>query len=351
MRWTVFCRVVDNFGDIGFAWRLAADLGSRGEAVRLAVDDASALTWMAPRGAPRVEVDTWRNAAFAPADVWVETFGCGVPESAAPSATVCVRVNIEHLSAETYVERSHGRPSPRFDAEGNPRPVWFFYPGFSDRSGGLILEPGLLERRRRFGDGRDWLRGLGIERRAGERCVSLFCYRNPALVEWLDVLDAAPTLLLLTPGAATEQAQALLGDRLQRRHLRAARLPVLDQEDFDRLLWSCDLNLVRGEDSLVRAIWAGAPFLWQLYPQDDDAHAAKLAAFLVRFLEGAPSSFTELRSLFAIWNGLAAAAGLRSAFASLDIDTWAAQCRRFRDRCAGQYDLTSALLDFAALKR
>jgi uncharacterized repeat protein (TIGR03837 family) len=351
MRWTVFCRVVDNFGDIGFAWRLAADLGSRGEEVQLAVDDGHALAWMAPGGARRVAVTSWSEGATAAADVWVETFGCGVPESAGEAAPGRVRINVEHLSAEAYVERSHGRPSPRFGADGAPRPIWFFYPGFGERSGGLILEPGLLELRRHFGDGRDWLRRLGIERREGERCVSLFCYRNPALAACLDALDAAPTLLLLTPGLAAEQAAALLGPRLQRRHLRAVRLPALDQGDFDRLLWSCDLNFVRGEDSLVRAFWAAAPFVWQLYPQDDGVHAVKLDAFMDRFLDGAAAQCAALRSLFASWNGLAPASVLSSAFASLDPDAWAKQCRRFRDQQAGRPDLTSQLLDFVALKR
>ena len=351
MRWTVFCRVVDNFGDIGFAWRLAADLGGRGETVRLAVDDASALAWMAPRGAPGVRLESWQRAAAAPADVWIETFGCGFPEGAA-AAPGRVRVNVEHLSAEAYVERSHGRPSPRFDAEGRPQPLWFFYPGFTERSGGLLREPGLLEQRGLFGDGRDWLHRLGVERREGERSVSLFCYRAPALAALLEVLDAAPTLLLLTPGAATAQAEALLGPGLQRRHLRAIRLPGLAQDDFDRLLWSCDLNFVRGEDSLVRAIWAGAPFVWQLYPQDDGAHAAKLDAFLARLLEGGdPRLAPSLRGLFAIWNGLAAPTGLPTTFALLDVAAWAAQCRRFGERCAGLTDLTSALLEFAASKR
>ncbi len=349
MRWTVFCRVVDNFGDVGFAWRLAADLGRRGIDVRLAIDDARALAWMAPRGAPRVEVTTWAAGARAPADVWIETFGCGLPEEE-PAVPARVRVNVEHLSAEAYIERSHGRPSPRFDASGEPSPLWFFYPGFGDRSGGLLLEPGLLRQRERFGDGRKWLRGLGIERLAGERCVSLFCYRNPALAEWLEVLGAAPTLLLLTPGAAAEQCEALLGPELRRGHLRAVRLPALDQPDFDRLLWSTDLNFVRGEDSLVRALWSGAPFVWQLYPQDDDAHELKLDAFLDRFLEGAPGSLACLRRLFASWNGLDTPERVSAAFAGVDTEVWAAHCRRFRERCIARGDLSSALLDFVASK-
>jgi uncharacterized repeat protein (TIGR03837 family) len=349
MRWTVFCRVVDNFGDVGFAWRLAADLGRRGVEVRLAIDDPSALAWMAPRGAPHVEVMTWQAGAQAPAEAWIETFGCGLPEEK-PSLTVRARVNVEHLSAEPYVERSHGRPSPRFDAQGEAIPLWFFYPGFGGGSGGLLREPGLLQQRERFGGGRAWLRDRGIERREGERCVSLFCYRNPALAEWLEVLGAAPTLLLMTPGPASEQCEALLGPGLQRGALRAIRVPALDQSEFDRLLWSSDLNFVRGEDSLVRALWAGAPFVWQLYAQDDDAHRSKLEAFLDRFLEGAPASLVGLRTLFASWNGFDEPDRLPAAFGSVDAEVWATQCLRFRERCLARCDLTSALLDFVASK-
>ncbi|MEO7887531.1 MAG: elongation factor P maturation arginine rhamnosyltransferase EarP, partial [Polaromonas sp.] len=43
LQWDIFCKVIDNFGDIGVCWRLAADLASRGHKVRLWVDDASAL--------------------------------------------------------------------------------------------------------------------------------------------------------------------------------------------------------------------------------------------------------------------------------------------------------------------
>ncbi len=63
MHWDLFCRVIDNFGDIGVCWRLAADLGARGESVRLWVDDASALAWMAPQGSAGVEVLRWTDGS------------------------------------------------------------------------------------------------------------------------------------------------------------------------------------------------------------------------------------------------------------------------------------------------
>ncbi len=59
LQWDIFCRVIDNFGDIGVCWRLATQLAGQGQQVRLWVDDASALQWMAPEGCPGVEVRAW----------------------------------------------------------------------------------------------------------------------------------------------------------------------------------------------------------------------------------------------------------------------------------------------------
>ncbi len=353
MQWDLYCRVVDNFGDIGVAWRLAADLAGRGESVRLAVDDAGALAWLAPGGAPRVDVVDWGAGPSPAPAVVVELFGGGRPAAAWPrGAPTPVLVNVEHLTAERYAERSHALPSPTSRPGEPATTTWFFFPGFSPRSGGLLREPGLIERRRAFGDGAAWLASLGIGTRPGERRVVLFCYRNDAIDALLDVLATAPTLLLATPGPATEQVAARLGASLARGALRAVALPWLSQADFDRLLWSSDLNLVRGEDSLVRAIWAGAPFVWQLYVQDDGAHRAKLDAFLDRYLAGADAALAaDLRAAFVRWN-----AGAGGSLAALDSDAaarpaWSAHAVAWRDALASQSDLATRLLAFVEGKR
>ena len=353
MQWDLYCRVVDNYGDVGVAWRLAADLAGRGESVRLVVDDVSALAWLAPQGAPGVEVVGWGDGPSPAPDVVVELFGADRPATAWPAgAPAPVFVNLEHLSAEPYVERSHALPSPAHRLGEAPSTTWFFFPGFSEATGGLLREPGLLERRRAFGLGDDWLASIGVAARADERRVSLFSYRNEAVPELLAALATAPTLLLLPPGVAADQVAASLGASLSRGALRAARLPLLAQPDFDRLLWSCQLNFVRGEDSFVRAFWAGAPFVWQLYVQDDGAHAAKLAAFLERFLAGAPPALgAALRSLFGRWNGTTAGtlapplsdATLRAA--------WLGHCARWRETLSAQDDLVTRLVRFVEAKR
>jgi len=337
MRWDLFCRVIDNFGDIGVCWRLAADLGSRGESVRLWVDDPSALAWMAPAGAAGVQVVEWTadTPLPEPCDVVVEAFGCDPPAAFVErmAATRPVWVNLEYLSAEDYVERSHGLPSP----QRNGLTKWFFYPGFTPRTGGLLREPGLIAQRQAF-ERMPWLARHGIVPGPGERVVSLFCYDNGQLPGLLHLLSDTPTLLLAAPGAAQRMLETA-GTSLPGL-VRWQALPWLTQPDFDRLLWACDLNFVRGEDSFVRAQWSAAPFVWHIYPQHDQAHAAKLDAFLARF-GGGPS----VRALWHAWNGL----GLWPS--SLPpCEEWTAECRRWRESLVAEQDLTTQLLRFVRQK-
>jgi len=318
--WDVFCRVIDNHGDLGVCWRLARRLVALGQRVRLWADDASALAWMAPDGAPGVQVLPWREPApdETPGDIVVEAFGCDPPPGfvagMAAKARPPVWINLEYLSAEPYVARSHALPSPQHSGPGAGLVKWFFYPGFDAATGGLLHEAGLAQEREAF-DSAGWLASVGVAPQPGTQRISLFCYAQPALAAWLARWQERPTQLLVTPGPAAEQVGALLGaplrpgELLRRGALQAHGLPWLSQPGYDRLLWSCDLNHVRGEDSLVRALWAGRPFVWQLYPQSDGAHAAKLEAFLGVYLHGAdPALAAALRTRFLQWNGLAAPA-------------------------------------------
>jgi uncharacterized repeat protein (TIGR03837 family) len=350
MRWDLFCRVIDNHGDLGVCWRLAADLAARGETVRLWIDDATALSWMAPAGAAGVEVHRWpeRDVGVEPGDVVVEAFGCDLPAffvgRMAARSLAPVWVNLEYLSAEAYVERSHRLPSP----QPNGLTKWFFYPGFTARTGGLLREPGLIEERRVF-DAAAWRSAHGIHPASGERLVSLFCYANAALPALLQDLARQPTLLLATPGPAARQTRDVLGASGRLGALRCIELPYLTQVDFDRLLWSCDLNFVRGEDSAVRAIWAGMPFVWQFYPQQDSAHLAKLEAFLSRYLdEPRPEGSEAWAALWRAWNAAERWSGLPDAQATA---AWRAHALSWPDRLATQADLCTQLTGFVREKR
>lgn len=340
MLWDIFCRVIDNHGDIGVCWRLARDLATRAESVRLWIDDPSAVAWMAPGAQAGVQVGSWNDAsAFPPpGDVVIEAFGCELPDgviAAMASRPQPPRwINLEYLTAEAYAERSHRLPSPVLSGPGTGLVKHFFYPGFTAGTGGLLREPDLLQRQARF-DRAAWLRTIGVPS-SGDRLASLFCYEPAALPALLQQLDsgAQPTRLLVTAGRATAAVKACAAPASM---LSLSFLPLLPQAEYDHLLWACDFNFVRGEDSLVRALWAGRPFAWQIYPQHDGAHHTKLLA-LLDWLE-APAS---VRDFHMAWNGI------RPNLPSLDLPASRACVQAARGRVLAQDDLVTQLLRFLA---
>jgi uncharacterized repeat protein (TIGR03837 family) len=344
MRWDIFCQVIDNHGDAGVCWRVAAELAARGQQVRLWMDDASMLAWMAPQGAPGVQVLPWRDPLpqEQPGDVVVEAFGCNPPAAfvarmkAAPQPPAWL--NLEYLSAEGYVERSHGLPSPVQQGPGASLTKHFFYPGFTPRTGGLLREQDLPQRRAAF-DRRAWLQKVGVPHDDAAQVISLFCYEPAALPQLLDQLAGGPrtTHLLVTAGRATAAVRAAGGS--DRGQLRIHALGLMSQREYDHLLWSCDLNFVRGEDSLVRGLLAGVPAVWQIYPQQDDAHHAKLDAFL-RWLQPPP----DLREFFLAWNGVTAAA-----LPPLEVPGWRATAAAALQRAQALPELATELMRLPAV--
>ena len=363
--WDVFCRVIDNHGDLGVLWRLSCELVRRGQRVRLWVDHPDALRWMAPEGLAGVSVRPWQALSHGQpdpwgprADVWVEGFGCEIDPHfiATTSINTCanghfsskfpVWINLEYLTAERYAERSHGLPSPVLSGPAAGHTKWFYFPGFTPATGGLLREADLAQRQRDF-DRQRWLADRGIPW-AGERLVSLFCYEplalDACLADWAD--GPEPTRLLVTAGRAQAAVQAAT-QRLHRPEtgwgrLMLTPLPHLSQTDYDHLLWACDLNAVRGEDSWVRALWAGRPFIWQAYPQDDGAHHAKWQAFL-QATDAPPQAWR----LHQAWNATAdhpapwPAGGLQP---TTELQDWALALRR---RLMASDDLAQQLLVFA----
>ncbi|MEG0923337.1 MAG: elongation factor P maturation arginine rhamnosyltransferase EarP [Comamonas sp.] len=348
-RWDIFCQVIDNFGDIGVCWRLATDLAAHGHHVRLWADDASALRWMAPQGTAVVDVLPWPTQALqvpqdGPGDIVIEAFGCEIPapfQQAIAAATQTrtqkpVWINLEYLSAEEYVERCHRLPSRIMSGPAAGCTRWFFYPGFTDKTGGLLRELDLAQRQQQF-DRDAWRTHHGLAPQ--DTAISLFCYEPAALLQMFTA--AGPQAQwLVTPGRATDLVQQTL--RPTPSNVRF--LPPVDQSAFDEMLWACDLNLVRGEDSLVRALWAGQAFVWQIYPQHDNAHHAKLEAFL-DWLD-APKS---LRRMHRWWNGITSDRAVTTLDAEL-LTQWRDCTQNAAQRLRAQASLVEQLVAFVAEK-
>ena len=370
--WDIFCAVVDNFGDIGVTWRLARQLaGEHDQRVRLWVDDLAAFARLCPEADPRaarqfqagVEICRWDadGLPVEPAEVVIEAFGCRLP---APFEAAMARrvppplwLNLEYLSAEDWVAGCHGLPS--LQASGLTK--YFFFPGFAADTGGLLRERELLAQRAAFqadpSARQTFLHGLGVAPRAHERLISLFAYELPALGDWLQALAEAvePSRLLVPEGRVLEDLRAWLGvaalrpgETHTRGRLTVQILPFVSQQAFDRLLWCCDLNAVRGEDSFVRAQWAARPLLWHIYPQDDEAHLHKLEAFLDRYATGLERELADdLRRVWLAWNR-AEAPGVAWPALLAQLPALRAHAERWCAGLAEQADLASQLMAFAA---
>jgi uncharacterized repeat protein (TIGR03837 family) len=373
-RWDIFCKVVDNYGDAGVCWRLARELAAEhGIAPRLWIDRLETLARLAPQlDAARVEqtlagveVRCWAEPfpETEPGAVVIEAFGCDVPapfaERMAQAERQPVWINLEHLTAEAWVDSCHLLPSRHARL---PITRWFFYPGFSQRTGGLLREQGLLAARDRFQADHKaqdalWAE-VGVPPRTGnELRLSLFCYDTPAATALLDTLAAGsrPARVLAPEGVALMSLQAVFGATpgrkpilFNKQNVTVNVVPFLPQERWDRVLWACDVNVVRGEDSFVRAQWAGRPFVWAIYPQTDDAHRKKMAAFLGRYALGlAAPAAGALAALHNAWDTSAGVAPAWPAFVEA-LPEVAAHGRRWAERLAGQPDLTRNIVEFAS---
>jgi uncharacterized repeat protein (TIGR03837 family) len=310
-RWDVFCRVVDNYGDAGFCWRLARQLvREHGLQVRLWIDDLATLEALQPGAAAGtvldgVRIEAWheadpRRAAPHPealADVVIGALGCTLPEGVRAAMRVrrTVWIDLEYLSAESWVHTHHGLPSPKSDGLVEH----FFFPGFDASTGGLLREADLLERHDAFDDTARsaFLASIGVAARPGEPIASLFCYPDAPVAALLEALAARDEgWRVLVP---TGVAPAAAG------HPLAVPVPFVPQADYDRLLWSCTLNFVRGEESFVRGLWAQRPMVWQAYPQAEGAHLPKVGAFVDGWCDTAapgPAPALALTGMSFAWN-------------------------------------------------
>ena len=364
MQADIFCRVVDNYGDIGVCWRLARQLSAvYGWDVRLWVDDLASFARIQPgiaADADRqqlagVDIVHWSDTpdpALTARDVVIEAFACDPPDAFLRSMRDVhpAWINLEYLSAEAWVESCHGLPSQRPDGLVKH----FFFPGFTPATGGLLREPGLSAERDALqacpDQQNDFLRSLGVadavmaRRQEGGRTVSLFCYPTAPTGDLVSALaaDPRPSVLLAPEGVAPglEAACQTPGGPL------LARLPFVAQPDFDRLLWLSDLNFVRGEDSFIRAAWAARPLVWQIYPQEQNIHLEKLEAWLARY--PAPDC---AQALIRAWNQPETGqthAAMRAALAPDAWLDWAQAAQAWDASQAALPDLAENLAGFCA---
>ena len=302
----LFCRVIDNFGDIGVSWRLAKQLAQEQQCqVVLWVDDVGALQALLPQVDTTalyaryegIEVLRWQEDEIAPwlarvpsADVVIETFACEVPDAVKQwmVGRPVLWLNLEYLTAESWVEDVHLLPS----LQGNGVKKYFFCPGFSGQTGGVSYERELLEQSLPVSATQQSLlrqRHL-LPEFADSLHVYVFGYADEMWPKWLRMWmnGEQHTVVWLAQGGLLQDLQThfpellaleQVGDVVHIRAVSVCLVPFVPQSEFDEVLQAADMCVVRGEDSVLRALWQGRLFWWQIYRQAENAHHVKLHAF------------------------------------------------------------------------
>lgn len=370
-RWDIFCQVIDNFGDIGVCWRLARQLQrEHQQVVRLWVDDLASFSRIAPDVNPdlscqvvqSIEIHHWQQSldAIEPADVVIEAFACELPETYMAAmlqqAHPPVWINLEYLSAEDWVRGCHGLPSPH---PRLPLTRYFFFPGFVPGTGGLLrdstarVQQGTMNALEK---NKLWERVNIPAHGTEELRISLFCYDHAPIDALIAIWSNSPipVFLIVPHGSIATKIAAMMGNSaapfnkiMRSDQLSVQVIPFMSQDVYDQLLWACDINFVRGEDSFVRAQWALHPFVWHIYPQTDNAHETKLDAFLKLYTAKLPLEIAQaVITFWRGWNGVI----------EIDPDSWASFAvsnqalgrhgRNWADQLRLQDDLASNLVRF-----
>ena len=395
---TIFCLVIDYFGDIGVCWRLARQLSEENNdlEVSLVVDDMATfhkicslvdqnakIQWVG-----KVKIISWKYiddfvALNLPVDVVIEAFGCSLPDTyvkAIAKLPIPPKwIVLEYLSAEPWVEQFHCLPSPHTLL---PLVKHFFFPGFTEKTGGLLREKNLY--RYRAGFQKSLNRKEFLSNRIGRAfdkywehyknsiLISLFCYPHAPVDALLNAIsdceDGRPTICLVPEGVSTNavsnflESPAVAGAVRAKGNLLLAVIALTDQDGYDKLLWACDLNFVRGEDSFLRAQWAGRPAVWHIYPQENHAELPKLNAFVERYTDNMNHALrTDVRESYRAWNGLGDICMVRKVLSDLIVGSdqflsghhhssqnWLSHARNWALHLGSHQDLASNLLQYVS---
>ena len=295
----IFCQVIDNYGDVGVAYRLAREFKRvyPNKKLRFVINQIEELNLI--RKSENIEVILYKDISKIEnsADLIIESFGCEIPKEYMDKALKKSKliINLEYFSAEKWVDDFHLQES----FLGGNLKKYFFIPGLSEKSGGILLDNEFLQRKKKVEANKEYyLEKFGIKEKY-DLIGSVFSYKKnfDSLIEELKKLDKKVILLILSEKTQKNFIKYFdNGNNYDK--IKFVKLPFFTYDKYEELLALCDFNLVRGEDSFVRALLLGKPFLWHIYPQGENTHIKKLESFLEKYC----SNNKELKQTFINYN-------------------------------------------------
>ena len=295
----IFCEVIDNYGDVGVAYRLAREFKRiyPHKRLRFFINKTEEINLI--KKSNDIEIITYKDIFKVEnsADLIIETFACEIPKEYMDKALRSSKliINLEYFSAEDWVDDFHLQES----FLGGSLKKYFFIPGLSKKSGGILLDNEFLERKKQVEENREYYLEKFEIKEKYDLVGSVFSYEKnfDSLIKELKKLDKKVLLLVLSEKTQKNFIKYFDNSNNYDK-IKAVKLPFFTYDKYEELLSLCDFNLVRGEDSFVRALLLGKPFLWHIYPQEENIHIQKLNSFLEKYC---PNN-NELKDTFINYN-------------------------------------------------
>ena len=324
----IFCEIIDNFGDIGVVYRISKELKKIFQNVRIRIvlnrlEEFKAINKKV-KDTDYQEIDGLicvtekyvkeNIETFGVSDVFIEAFGCNVPEEYVKQAKENSKlwINLEYLSGEKWIEDFHLCESL---IDSKTLKKIFFMPGFSEKSGGVIIDSGFLERMKYGKENRDevfkkYFKDFDLK---DKFIGTVFSYEKnfENLLETLKNYEKETVLLLM--GEKTQKSFSEIlkknltedyGNIVKYGKITMIYSDFFSQEEYEEIISASDFNFTRGEDSFVRGIILGKPFMWHIYLQEEKAHMDKIKAFTERFKESVEVSEEEEKEIIESYSNL-----------------------------------------------
>ncbi|TDT68027.1 putative repeat protein (TIGR03837 family) [Hypnocyclicus thermotrophus] len=281
----IFCNVIDNYGDIGFVFRLARQLHKRNDKLEIKVflnnlksfnkinkNISINKTQQKLGNILYIDINKVDYFEIEKSEIVIEAFGCDIDESYFENNNKTkLIINLEYLNIEEWTKDYHLMPS--YSGYNNIK-KYFFMPGIEEGTGGIISDFEIPIYSKKYFFNNELKLDINIE----NKIITIFTYEFnfDNLMKYLKKQKQNYTLLLF--GEKTQKYFRGLDKKID--NIDLIFMNYLSQEDFDKVLYFSDYNLVRGEESFVRAILAGKPFLWHAYCQEELEHLNKISGFL-----------------------------------------------------------------------
>ncbi|MDD3144831.1 MAG: elongation factor P maturation arginine rhamnosyltransferase EarP [Candidatus Gracilibacteria bacterium] len=293
MKIDFYVDVVDNFGDLGFALNLAFIMlkNDNSYEITLFSNDEKLFKNMLKKNDMISKIkyhELSEIGLYEPSSLIFNFFDRKIDFDYLNSFDKNIKlINFGYFLLHTGVEKLHLTNYSTKNVD-----ITHFIPSLLDLTGGVLINKSdEISSREQYFDLISKKYNLSFPNLDGKKIVSIFVYKNTLdkIINHINLSKKDDTFFLIFGHS-----------NLILKNKNAFVMPFLEIDDYGNFLRYCDINFVRGENSLIQSLIFGKPTIWDIYKENNNAHIEKIDDFLnfLSKIEGNNKSYNDLMKKF-----------------------------------------------------